>query len=741
MTHTYEFGPFRLDTMKRLLTRDGEVVPLRPKHYETLLALVERHGEVVSKKDLMDRIWPDLNVEEGNLTINIHAVRRALGQRQDDHSFIVTVPGVGYKFVVEVRRPRDEGEEFAMAGRATTSNPGEVETPSGAGEGEGVVLPLTSEGANGPTGAGGRRLRELTVALTFVAAIASIALVLYIMWAWSQPLSMTLYREIDLDRLTTTGRVRDAAISPDGQYVIYVSEDDGKQSLRFIQIESRSDREIVPPASTRYHSLTFSPDGAYLYYIAQEGNGSPNALYRIPYLGGDAKKLMTDVGWSITLAPDGQRLAFVRDNIGRGESALIIADANGGGERQLALHKMSNFFRLPAWAPDGRSIACAVYSSDADRRGWHVIALSVADGAKKPITQRVWQRVGRIAWLTDSSGLVLPVTEEGAGSFQVWLLPYPSGVARRITNDLSSYRGVSLSKSSPHMMVTVQTEQTSSIQVALQGNANSATPITKGRYDGREGLAWTPDGQIIYAAKNTDGRSDLWIIKPGGGPPKRLTEGPGVKHWPSLSDDGRYIVFESDRSGALDIWRMDRDGGNLTQLTDTRGNLSPDCAPDGMWVVYHSFASGKPRMWKVPIGGGIPVQIADETATDPVISPNGRQVAYLSMDEGHASRSRLAIRPFEGESNEKVFDLSRDIDLIRPIRWAVDGRALTFIGSRDGISNIYSQPIEGGPPRQLTNSKTERIYSISWSRDGRYLAYASGSEVGDVVVVKNRERK
>jgi DNA-binding winged helix-turn-helix (wHTH) protein len=121
MASAYEFGPFRLDGVKRLLTRDGAVVPLKPKAFDTLLALVERQGEVVSKDDLMARVWPDCFVEEGNLSLNIHSLRRALGETPDDHSFIVTVPGHGYVFVAQVRRVSDEDTTLIVAERARVS--------------------------------------------------------------------------------------------------------------------------------------------------------------------------------------------------------------------------------------------------------------------------------------------------------------------------------------------------------------------------------------------------------------------------------------------------------------------------------------------------------------------------------------------------------------------------------------------------------------------------------------------
>src|SRR5262245_11882287 len=101
--HSYEFDSFRVDPVKRLLWRDGAVVGLTPKAFDLLLALIESGGEVVEKDKLMARVWHDSFVEEGNLTYNIHTLRKALGEKPHQHNFIITVPGIGYKFVAEVR--------------------------------------------------------------------------------------------------------------------------------------------------------------------------------------------------------------------------------------------------------------------------------------------------------------------------------------------------------------------------------------------------------------------------------------------------------------------------------------------------------------------------------------------------------------------------------------------------------------------------------------------------------------
>src|SRR5258708_4035236 len=103
----YEFGPFRLDASERLLLRDGVAVPLTPKAFDTLLALVENSGHLVDKEELIKQVWPDTFVEEGSLTRNISVLRRLLGGDSADSRYIETLPKRGYRFVADVREPQD----------------------------------------------------------------------------------------------------------------------------------------------------------------------------------------------------------------------------------------------------------------------------------------------------------------------------------------------------------------------------------------------------------------------------------------------------------------------------------------------------------------------------------------------------------------------------------------------------------------------------------------------------------
>src|SRR5262245_40025807 len=105
---TYEFGSFRLDAAERLLLRDGEAVPLTPKAFDLLLAMVEGHGHLLEKDELLKKVWPDTFVEEANLASNISQLRKALGDGENGQRYIETAPKRGYRFVASVKMVVDE---------------------------------------------------------------------------------------------------------------------------------------------------------------------------------------------------------------------------------------------------------------------------------------------------------------------------------------------------------------------------------------------------------------------------------------------------------------------------------------------------------------------------------------------------------------------------------------------------------------------------------------------------------
>ena len=548
-------------------------------------------------------------------------------------------------------------------------------------------------------------------------------------------------QNMKIARLTSTGAADKAAISPDGRYVVHAVSENGQQSLRVRQVNTTSDVQILPPSMVEYAGLTFSRDGDFIYYVGTEQNSSTSNLYKLPILGGTPRKLSSDVGSAVTVSPDGQRLAFIRNSPNEGEDALIIANADGGDERKLTVRKLPNFFRSLSWSPDGKTIACGA-GSFVPTYNTYVVAVSIENGREKQIGSQSWMFMGQVTWLANGNGLILAASEVGSGTFdaqQIWYVSYPEGEARRITNDLNNYTGVSMTGDS-NRLVTVQSETISNIRLVPNGDTNRVTELTSGaaKTDARDGLAWTPEGKIVFSSKAT-GSLDIWTMDGDGRNLKQLTTNSRINDHPSVSPDGQYVIFASDRAGTFNVWRMDIDGGNPKQLTSGSGEENPQCTPDGKWVVYTLLGAGKPTLWRVSIDGGASQQLTDRYTAGPSVSPDGKSIACY-FRERLDTPLKLAIFPIEGGLPTHTFNTQipgEAISRIPPLRWIDEGRALTYVLTSNGISNIWSQPVTSEQPKQVTNFKADRIFLFDWSRDGKQLIVAHGSVTSDVVLISN----
>jgi Tol biopolymer transport system component/DNA-binding winged helix-turn-helix (wHTH) protein len=739
----YEFGPFRLDPFKRRLLRDGEPVPLTPKAFETLLALVQQGGTTVEKDDLMRRVWPGAVVEENNLNQNITALRKCLGDTRRASRYIATIPGLGYRFVAEVKTASAVEAGPTTDGAQSANAPAEADGAADeGGELSERVESLTTNAPAEPTTA----LDELTLAPTkpkSMVAPAALALLLvaataYAFWAYRKadkprPPSAAA-SEIEVTALTRTGTTARAAISPDGRYIIYSVAEAGRESLWLRQASASSAQQIVAPAKVEYTGLTFLRDGDHLYFVRAEANGSVRALYRLPALGGVATKLLDDVHSPVTLSPDGGRMAFVRNSGGR--SALMIADTDGGDQRLLASRPAPDNFKIPAWSPDGKVIACSTGSRD--RYDFHnsVVAVRVEDGGQSLASPKEWGWTGWVGWLADGSGLMLTASEQPEGMDQIWHISYPEGVARRVTSDSKRYRDISLTSDS-RTLVSVLSEFNSDIWVAPDADAARAHKITFGTGAYLD-VCYAPDGRIVYASQ-AGGGWDIWVMNADGSGQQQLTADAGVNAHPAVSPDGRHIVFASNRAGVFNIWRMDGDGGNPVRLTAGGGEKFPSWSPDGRWVVYNSVSPDESlfSLWKVSADGGEPVRLTDMDCERPAVSPDGRLVAGFHRDAAAGDEYTVVVTPFDGGPTERTFVVPRDVVPSPFVRWSHDGQSLTYTAHRDGIPNIWTQPLRGGPAKQLTDFKSEGRLRFDWSRDGKQLVLSRHAWTSDLVLLRN----
>ncbi|HEV8139141.1 MAG TPA: protein kinase, partial [Pyrinomonadaceae bacterium] len=278
-----------------------------------------------------------------------------------------------------------------------------------------------------------------------------------------------------LTRITNSGKVIDARLSSDGNYLVYCLSDANKQSLWIRQVSSPNDKMIVPPAAVGFFGLTFSPDGREIFYIVK-ANFDAGTLYRAPILGGTPVKILEKIDGPVTFSPDGRRMAFVRGNFpAEDQSALLLANLDGSGEQSLAVKKKPErfapiFFTQPSWSPDGKLIAASVFTVGGQSR---VLAFAVDGGPEINLTPEPWPFSGAVQWLPDMSGLlVVAGANPGAGA-QLWFLPYPSGEKRQITNDLDQHRALGMTDDGTKF-VNVVASGLLTLWVAPDGDATRA---------------------------------------------------------------------------------------------------------------------------------------------------------------------------------------------------------------------------------------------------------------------------
>ena len=543
-------------------------------------------------------------------------------------------------------------------------------------------------------------------------------------------------------RLTTTGNVTNAAISPDGQLIVYVQNNNGRESLWLRQVEETVGREVLPPGAESYASLIFAPDGASIYYTGFDTNAH-GKLSRITLFGGSQQEIAKDVDSAVSFSPDGKNLAFIRGAPKEGVDRIVIANADGSGERILSERKRPEFYTISsrenlAWSPDGKFIACPFGQTGADGEFMSVAEINVETGAEKSLTEKKWHRVGRVAWSKEADELLITAADIGSELFQIVKISRSSGASQNVTSELSDYYNLSLNQNSTRLL-KVAYDKSSKIFIAASDAPDQVRQIAGGNYDGIGGVLWTPDNRIVYVSAESDNR-DIWAMDAGGGNRKRLTFDRAADDSPSISGDGRHIVFVSARVGVPHVWRMNASGGDVKQLTDRGGENQPTAAPDGKFVVYSSRTEGRPVLWKISAEAGEPQQLTREQTSRSAISPDGKTVACLTRGTAAESPVLIALVSIETGDIIKTFvpaGIVSSPDFPATIRWLPDGQTIAYAANTDGISNIWTQSAAGGDPKKITDFKTDKIFSFDWSKDGKQIVYARGNLRNDLVLIEN----
>ena len=739
----FKFDDFYLDIEERCLTFQNEQVSLTPKAFQTLVVLLRNHGKVVEKEYFLNEVWADTFVEESTLAQNILTLRKTLSRFKNDTEFIVTVPRRGYQFVGDVQEMSDieaSAEEIIVVEKHTRTHfiaeQSEIHDSSDTNADKISVnyrqTPLKT----------GFSLRN-TIAVGVLTLLAfTVGYFASFGFKGHESLAESQFRKFRVDTIVADADIRNSAISPNGKYLALVQVKNGVQSLYLRQIENGNTVEIVPRINGKFIGAVFSPGGEQIYYSVNEtlepSKPAVSTLYKVSVLGGASQEILHDIDSRAAISPDESRLAFIRRNPETKETALILRDIEGKNERSLAVRQLESGFTNGgvAWSPDGKSLSATVFQRENNRTSVQVAVVNAESGEQKTISHENWISAGQTIWLKDGSGIFTVAYGAKSPSLndELWIVSYPDGKSRFVTDGINGNYGIGLNHAT-NSIIAVESNKFACFLTAPVDNLFKNTHVLTTISDEHPlpfGADWTNDGKIVYSAAD-DGNADIFTISENGSERKQLTSDPSAEISPKLSADGRFLIFMSNRTGQMDVWRSDANGTNTKQLT-ANGNVKDSIiSPDGETVFYlvQDSESRVETLWRVSINGENPTKLTDRITHSPRISPDGQTIAcYISNPE----TNRMMLALVSAETGEVLkYPLTPQNDDVPFLDWSKDGENLFIVLQRGKPFSLWKLPLNGRNPEQLREWENDAIFRLAISRNGERVFYEVGNQLNSVV--------